>query len=75
MKAESSYELKRIVREIFNPIESLSALGREASLGSDLAVHLTLSRLDLTTRKDWEKHLGDDADPPTLEQLQTFLQS
>ena len=26
-------------------------------------------------RKDWEKHLGDDAYPPTLEQLETFLQS
>ena len=68
-------ELKRIVREIYNPIENLSALGRDASLDSDLAVHLKLSWLDLNMRKDWEKYWGDDADPPPLEKLQSFLQS
>ena len=33
MKAESSLELKHLVREIFNPLESLLTLDREGTLG------------------------------------------
>ena len=34
-----------------------------------------LKQLDLNTRKEWERHLGDSVVPPTLEQLQAFLRS
>ena len=38
-------------------------------------VHFTLKHLDLNTRKEWERTLGDRVDPPNLEQLQAFLRS
>ena len=38
-------------------------------------VHFTLKQLDLNTRKEWERHLGDSVDPPTMEELQAFLRS
>ena len=52
MKSDTSFEIKRIAREIFNPIASLNSLNRAASSGSDLIVHFTLIRLDLNTRKE-----------------------
>ena len=75
MKSDTSSEIKRIAMEIFNSIASLNSLNRAASLGSDLIIHFTLNRLDLNTRKEWERHLGNSVVPPTMEQLQAFLQS
>ena len=75
MKMDSSSEIKRIYRELYNRIAGLTSLNRADSLGSDLMVHFTLKQLDLNTRKEWERHLGDRVVPPTLEQLQAFLRS
>ena len=75
MKSDTSCEIKRIAREIFKPIASLNSLNRAASLGSDLIVHFTLNRLDLNTRREWVRYLGDSVVPPTMEQLQAFLRS
>ena len=75
MKMDSSSEIKRIYRELYNPIASLTSLNRADFLGSDLMAHLTLKQLDLNTRKEWERHLGDSVIPPTLEELQAFLRS
>ena len=61
--------------EIFNPIACLNYRNRAASLGSDLIVHFTLNRIDLNNLKEWERHLGNSVVPPTMEQLQAFLQS
>ena len=38
-------------------------------------IQFTLKQLDLNTRKEWERHLGDSVVPPILEQLQAFLRS
>ena len=59
IKTDSSSEIKRIYPELYNPIASLISLNRADSLGSDLMVHFTLKQLDLNTRKEWERHLGD----------------
>ena len=68
-------EIKRISREIFNPIASLKSLNRAPSLGSDLILHFTLNSLDLNTHKEWEIHLGNSVIPPTMEQLHAFFLS
>ena len=61
--------------EALEKIKSLlKSLNRAASLGSDLIVHFTLNRLNLNTSKEWERHLGNIVVPPTMEQLQAFLQ-
>ena len=73
MKSDTSSEIKRIAREICNPIASLNSLNRAASLDSDLILHFTLNGLDLNTRKEWGRHLGDSVVPPTMK-LQAFLQ-
>ena len=75
MKMDSYSEIKRIYRELYNPIASLASLNRADSLGGDIMVHFTLKQLDLNTRKEWERHLGDSVVPPTMEQLQAFLRS
>ena len=75
MKTDSSLKIKRIYRKLYNPIASLTSLNRANSLGSDLIVHFTLKQIDLNTRKEWERHLGDSVDPSKLEQLQAFLRS
>ena len=72
---DSSSEIKRIYRELYNPIASLTSLNKADSLGCALMVHFTLKQLDLNTREEWERHLGDSVVPPTLEQLQAFLRS
>ena len=59
MKTDSASEIKRIYWELYNPIASLISLNRADSLGSDLMVHFTLKQLDLNTRKEWERYLGD----------------
>ena len=51
-KSESSSELKRILRETFDPIDSLQSLGRPTDQWDDLLVFITASRFDSNTRKD-----------------------
>ena len=67
MKSDTSSEIKRIARELFNPIVSLKSLNRATSLGSDLIVHFTLNSLDLNMHKEWEIHLGNSVIPPTMD--------
>ena len=48
MKMDSSSEIKRIYRELYNPIASLTSLNRADSLGSDLMVifHAKVARFE-----------------------------
>ena len=62
MKTDSSSKIKRIYRELYNPIASLTFLNRADSLGSNLMIHFTLKQVDLNTRKECserseQKHL------------------
>lgn len=75
MKNESAAELKRLVKETTNPLESLKALGRPTSQWSDLIVFMTTGRLDPVTRRDWEKELGETTAFPTHEKLIAFLKA
>ena len=59
VKSDTLSEIKRIAREIFNPIARLNSLNRTASLDSDLIVHFALNRLDFNTPREWERHLGE----------------
>ena len=73
MKSDTSSEIKRIARKIFNPIASLNSLNRADSLGSDLIIHFTLNRLDVNTRKEWERHLGGSVVPPQWSNFRHFF--
>ena len=52
MKSDTSSEMKRVAKEIFNPITSLNSLNRAASLGSDLIVYFTINPFDLKTHRE-----------------------
>ena len=75
MKFESAVELKRLIKETFNPLAALDSLDREAHKFEDLVVFLTASRFDPTTRREWERQLGSSGESPTLQQLREFGQS
>ena len=51
MKSESSSELKRLVKETFNPLNGLDSLDRAELKFEDLVVFLTASRFDPSTRE------------------------
>ena len=75
MKTESFAELKRLYSGTFDCFNLLESLERSVeSNGSDIFVHLAVSRFDVSTRKDWEKLQGNTCDPPTIDQLRNFFQ-
>ena len=69
MKADTASELKRVSRETLNPIESLEALGCPVNQWDDVIVSHFTSNFDGDTRRDWEKYLKDEVNPPTLDRL------
>lgn len=38
-------------------------------------IFITVSKLDKSTRRDWELTLGDDTEPPSFERLEIFFNS
>lgn len=53
---------------------ALKALGRPVEFWDDWLVHQIVGKLAFETRKQWELSLEDD-DPPSFEQLKTFLET
>ena len=73
MKAESSAELKRLFKESMGPLSSLKSLDQPVDSWGALLVFFTVSKFECSTRKDWERHLGDSVDTPTSTQLKSFI--
>ena len=72
MKGETYATLSKLHKEISNPIDALNSLDR-ANLWSDVVVYLTVNCFDPATQRDWQKSLGDSAEPPTRKQLDKFI--
>ena len=64
MKCESAVELKRLIKETFNPLAALDSLDMEAHKFEDIVVFLTASRFDPITRREWERQLGSSGESP-----------
>ena len=73
MKAESSAELKRLFKESIGPLSSLKSLDQPVDSWEALLVFFTVSKFECSTRKDWERHLGESVDIPTWTQLKIFI--
>ncbi|XP_070166989.1 uncharacterized protein [Polyergus mexicanus] len=53
--------------------EALNALGAPVQHWDHLLVHLTVQRLDPSTREAWKVKLGSTMDPPSYKNIRTFL--
>ncbi|KMQ83158.1 hypothetical protein RF55_20764, partial [Lasius niger] len=66
----------KILRDKSNDIyTALLNLKRPVDQWEDLMVFIIVSKLDKTTRRDWELTLGDDVDIPSFAKLDGFLTS
>ena len=75
MESECFSEIKRIYRSTFDVLQALKSLDRSVEKsGTDIVVTVTVNKLEVNTRKDWEKALGNFQEPPSLEKLKTFLE-
>ena len=66
-------ELKRLYYATWDVVDALADMDRPDS--TDWIVHLTVERLDLQSRREWETALGSTTEPPTLKELKKFIDS
>lgn len=69
MIAESDFQLRKLLNETIDALDSLKRLGAPIDQWDYFLVPLTVSRLDNQTKKDWEDSDGD------LIHHQSFLNS
>lgn len=75
MKKESSHEVKRMVASVCSPIAALETLKRPVSSWEYILVFHTVSLLGQNSRRQWEKHYGNDSkssEPPSYNFLMKF---
>ncbi|XP_055856663.1 uncharacterized protein LOC129919682 [Episyrphus balteatus] len=70
---ESSSALRHLVDTIQEHFQSLKALGRPVTNWDDWLVHLTVSKLDAETHRQWELSFTEDT-VPKFDDLVTFLE-
>ena len=68
-------ELTRLLDTFEESIRALSIQGRSKNTWDDWFVHLLVSKLDPTTRQDWEKSLETHNQYATYEELASFLEN
>ncbi|XP_076626809.1 uncharacterized protein LOC143344549 [Colletes latitarsis] len=73
IKRESSRALKELLNGTTDAVQALEALKRPVRQWDDWLVFITAEKLDPRTRMGWETSIGSTSEPPTFEQLRTFL--
>lgn len=73
LKRESSVELHSLVEKFEANVRILQQLGEETNTWDILLVRMLSSRLDPTTRRDWEEH-SSTLRAVTFKELTTFIQ-
>lgn len=76
MQSETAAEIRRISTATNTILNALEALQRPTEHWDDIIVYLTLSRLDIQSRKEWETLIGSSEHPnqqPTYEELKKFI--
>nr|XP_029709439.1 uncharacterized protein LOC115255453 [Aedes albopictus] len=69
---DSPKELRRLLTEFQRNVNALKQLGESTEEWSTLLVYLIASKLDGTSRRDWEIQTQDD-DTPTYEEIVKFI--
>ncbi|XP_011705735.1 PREDICTED: uncharacterized protein LOC105460935 [Wasmannia auropunctata] len=71
---ESAQEIKRVYDHTAEIRTALHNLKRPVDYWDDWLVHLTASKLDSVTRRDWERATSDQQDPVSWTLLSGFLE-
>ncbi|XP_011689310.1 PREDICTED: uncharacterized protein LOC105450902 [Wasmannia auropunctata] len=74
MKGETVSDLRRVFHGMLQTMGSLEGIGRPISSCSDLFVHLVVEMLDQRTRREWEIEIGSTTEPPSIDELKTFME-
>lgn len=69
---ESFQAYRQLIDSILQHMRSLAAIGRPVEQWDDLLIHLTLSKLPLSTRREWENKI-EIREIPTFKKLTDFL--
>ncbi|XP_070171154.1 uncharacterized protein [Polyergus mexicanus] len=69
----SAKELNTLLKTTTEALNALESLGAPVQHWDHLLVHLTVQRLDPSTREAWEVKLGSTTDPPSYKDIRTFL--
>ncbi|XP_011879464.1 PREDICTED: uncharacterized protein LOC105568410, partial [Vollenhovia emeryi] len=73
---ESASELQTLRDKVNHAVAALKNLNRKSEeLWNDTLVHLIVQKLDPITRKAWNVKVGDTDDPPSYDDLKSFLTS
>ncbi|GAB1860475.1 hypothetical protein CAJAP_01554 [Camponotus japonicus] len=72
MLKENHTELHALLDGVCKHLRALKALERPVDAWDDLVIHLVISKLDMTTKKEWETSRTDSS-IPTFKQLKDFL--
>lgn len=77
LSCESSNEIKRLITNTSECLESLSNLGVQVSSWDLIIIHIISGKLDKETRKHWELKVASDSsnELPTFIQFSDFLTS
>ncbi|XP_011862883.1 PREDICTED: uncharacterized protein LOC105559304, partial [Vollenhovia emeryi] len=73
MKSESAAELRKVFHCLKATRNSLDSIGRPVSSSEDLFVYLAVDLLDPRSRRDWETSICETTEPPSITELETFL--
>ncbi|XP_070519758.1 uncharacterized protein [Cardiocondyla obscurior] len=73
MKTESFPDLRKLFHTMLQTVGTLEGIERPIA-DSDLFVHLITELLDPRSRREWETSISGTSDPPTYEELKTFLE-
>ena len=74
MSSETATQLRSMINELTDSLESLRALGAPVEHWDYLLVPFVLDKLDAVTRRDWEKLNSSSKQPAKFADLKTFLQ-
>lgn len=72
MPKENHTQLRVLLDGVCKHLRALKALERPDDAWNDLVIHLVISKLDMTIKKEWETSRTDSS-IPTFKQLKDFL--
>ena len=73
MKGESAADLRKIYHCVQTTVGSLEGIGRPLTRSDDLCVQLITELLDPVSRREWETQLSRTTEPPSLDEMLTFV--
>ena len=74
MSSECHAELRRVLNQTIDSVDSLEALGGPINQWDWILVPLSANRLDIASRRDWEILTASKSEPVEFNELKKFMQ-